>query len=62
MNPNDIFIGFDADERNLVLARQNLEALNTKTQIILIQANFSELTEKLAEHEIHKITGIYYDL
>ncbi len=68
MNPKDIFIWFDADERNLVLAKERLEQLQTKTQstqgvkIILIQANFSELTEKLAEHGIQKITGIYYDL
>lgn len=62
MNPDDIFIGFDADERNLKLAAEKLESLQTKTQIILIHSNFSKLTEKLAEHNIDAITGIYYDL
>ena len=62
MNPGDIFIGFDADERNLELATKKLEAIQTKTQIILIHSNFSHLTEKLAEHNVHSITGIYYDL
>jgi hypothetical protein len=32
MNPDDIFIGFDADERNLSLAREKLEAIKTQTQ------------------------------
>lgn len=62
MNEGDIFIGFDADERNLKLARKKLESLQTKTQIILVHSNFSNLQEKLAEHDINAITGIYYDL
>lgn len=62
MNPGDIFIGFDADERNLKLASEKLESLKTKTQIILIHSNFTNLKEKLAEHNITTITGIYYDL
>ena len=62
MNPDDIFIGFDADERNLVLASERLEALKTQTKIILIHSNFTELKEELAKHDIHSVTGIYYDL
>lgn len=62
MGKNDVFIGFDADPRNLELARKELENLQTQTQIILIHANFSELRAKLSEHGIEKITGIYYDL
>jgi 16S rRNA (cytosine1402-N4)-methyltransferase len=62
MNPGDIFVGFDADERNLKLASEKLEALQTKTQIILIHSNFESLREKLLEHNIESITGIYYDL
>ncbi|MCD5375135.1 16S rRNA (cytosine(1402)-N(4))-methyltransferase RsmH [Candidatus Gracilibacteria bacterium] len=62
MNPGDIFIGFDADERNLMLAQERLEALKTKTKIVLIHSNFEHLREELAKHDIHSITGIYYDL
>ena len=62
MHPDDIFIGFDADERNLELAQQKLRELKTQTQIVLIHSNFENLTEKLREHDIHSITGIYYDL
>lgn len=62
MNPGDIFVGFDADERNLHLAQQKLESLKTQTQIVLIHSNFAELRAKLEEHNIHSITGIYYDL
>jgi len=62
MNAGDIFIGFDADERNLELAKKRLAALETKIQIILIHSNFENLTEKLREHNIKSITGIYYDL
>jgi len=62
MNPWDIFIGFDADERNLKLAREVLEKIQTQTKIVLIHSNFASLREKLAEHDISSITGIYYDL
>jgi len=62
MNPGDIFVGFDADERNLTLARETLEKLNTQTQIVLIHSNFESLRERLSEHDITSITGIYYDL
>lgn len=68
MNPWDIFIGFDADIRNLALARERLE--KTKTQffpsgdieIVLIHSNFENLREQLLQHNIQSITGIYYDL
>ncbi len=68
MNPWDIFIGFDADERNLKLAKENIE--KTKTQffpdgnieIVLIHSNFESLCEKLAENNITSITAVYYDL
>jgi len=62
MNPDDIFIWFDADERNLKLAAKKLEWLNTKIQIILIHSNFSNLQKELASRWIDEITGIYYDL
>lgn len=62
MNKWDIFIGFDADERNLALAKDRLEKLETQTKIVLIHSNFEHLAEKLSEHDISTITGIYYDL
>lgn len=68
MNPWDILIGFDADERNLKLAKQKLKQIQTETQalsqvqIVLIHSNFLHLTEKLRENNIDSITGIYYDL
>lgn len=62
MNPGDIFIGFDADTRNLVLARERLEKLKTKIQIVLIHSNFENLKEELIKHDIVSVTGIYYDL
>lgn len=83
MNPWDIFVWFDADERNLHVAKQKLKQIQTETQgelswrdkeespgrktleeiqIVLIHSNFLHLEEKLAEHDIPTITGIYYDL
>lgn len=62
MNPGDIFIGFDADERNLKLAREKLNELKTQIQIVLIHSNFENLKQELAKHNITSITGIYYDL
>ena len=68
LNPGDILVGFDADERNLVLAKERLEQTKTQfslsgdIQIVLIHSNFEHLKEKLSEHGIDSITGIYYDL
>jgi len=58
----DIFIGFDADDRNLVLAEANIEKQKPKPKIILINSNFINLKEELIKVGIKKITGIYYDL
>lgn len=68
MKSGDTFVWFDADERNLILAKERLE--KTKTQfslprdikIVLIHSNFEHLSEKLSENGIENITGIYYDL
>lgn len=66
MNSGDIFIGFDADERNLSLAKTRLNKIQIQNdldvEIILIHSNFTHLREKLAQHDIHSLTGIYYDL
>lgn len=58
----DIFIWFDADDRNLKLAKINIEKINPKPKIILINSNFINLKEELQKKWIEKITGIYYDL
>lgn len=64
MNSGDIFIGFDADEKNMKLAKVRLVDISDKkwVKVILINSNFSELEEKLKENGIDKITWIYYDL
>lgn len=64
MNPWDIFIGFDADERNLIHAKQRLENRNknNKVELILIHSNFVHLKKELQNKNINKITAIYYDL
>ena len=76
LNPWDIIIWFDADLKNLWLAKQRiteeLENINfiekkedknkDKLNIILINSNFWNLKEELEKIWIEKITGIYYDL
>ncbi len=62
MNPWDTFIGFDADERNLVQAKQRLADVWPEVEKIFILSNFTHLTEKLSEKWIEAVTGIYYDL
>ena len=59
---NDIFIAFDADDRNLVLAKENIEKIKSKAKIILINSNFWNLKEELEKNWIKSITWIYYDL
>jgi len=76
LNLWDIFIWFDADNRNLDLAKvrletiedifiqnnKNIEIKTDKKNIFFINSNFLHLKEKLKEIWIKKITGIYYDL
>ena len=64
MNSSDIFIGFDADIKNLELAKIRLEKIaeEKKVQTIFINSNFSELKTELIKIWIKKITWIYYDL
>jgi len=57
-----VFIGFDADERNLKLADERLKALNSPVEIILVASNFRYLKEELEKRDIQHCTGIYYDL
>lgn len=62
MNPWDIFIWFDADVRNLTLAKENLAWVNKNVEKIYINSNFVNIKEKLEELNINQITWIYYDL
>ncbi|MCH8518595.1 16S rRNA (cytosine(1402)-N(4))-methyltransferase RsmH [Candidatus Gracilibacteria bacterium] len=62
LKAGDIFIGFDADSRNLSLAKAQLEILNSQAQIILIESNFRYLREELQKRDIYICSGIYYDL
>ena len=64
MNKWDTFIWFDADIKNLELAKIILDKVNSdnKIEIILINSNFINLKEELEERWIDKITWIYYDL
>lgn len=58
----DIFIGFDADIRNLSLAKKNLENINNEVEKIFINSNFVNLKKELEKLDIKQITWIYYDL
>lgn len=64
LNPWDTFIWFDADIKNLNLAKKRLEEVNKnkKIEIILINSNFLNLKKELKNNNIKKITWIYYDL
>ncbi len=71
----DVFIWFDADSRNLVLARERLEKIENikvienikeisedRKNIIFINSNFLNLKLELEKRWIKEITWIYYDL
>ena len=64
MNAWDTLIWFDADIKNLELAKIRLDKVNKdkKVEVILINSNFLNLKEELAKQKIWKITWIYYDL
>lgn len=64
MNSWDIFIWFDADIKNLELAKIRLDEVNKdwKVEIILINSNFRNLKDELKKRWYEKITWIYYDL
>lgn len=64
MNVWDVLIWFDADIKNLELAKIRLDKLNidNKVKIIYINSNFKNLKDELNKREINKITWIYYDL
>jgi 16S rRNA (cytosine1402-N4)-methyltransferase len=62
MNPWDVFVGFDADERNIVQAEERLKNIWKEVEKIFILSNFVSLREELEKRNIHSFTWIYYDL
>ncbi len=64
LNPWDFFIAFDADIKNLNLAKKRLkkENKNKNINLIFINSNFVNLKDELNKIKINKITWIYYDL
>ncbi len=60
----DIFIWFDADEKNLNLARENISSTLEEKEVesIFIHSNFLYLKEELEKRAIDFVTYIYYDL
>ena len=64
LNAWDIFIWFDADAKNLELAKIRLENISkkNKVEVFFINSNFKNLKKELEKIWIEKITGIYYDL
>jgi len=64
MKKGDIFIGFDADIRNLSRVQPVLENEFSQKgiQLHFIRDNFVHMKSRLEEKGIHAITGIYYDL
>ncbi len=62
MNPGDVFVGFDADERNIVQAEERLKDTGKDITKIFILSNFSALAGELEKRDIQSVTWIYYDL
>lgn len=64
MNSWDIFIWFDADERNLNIIKPELEKEFYKTwiELLFVNDNFLNLKDRLKDFWIKEITWIYYDL
>jgi len=62
MNPWDVFVGFDADERNIVQAEERLKDVWQDIEKKFILSNFLSLKEELEKRDIDNFTWIYYDL
>ncbi|MBW7954984.1 16S rRNA (cytosine(1402)-N(4))-methyltransferase RsmH [Candidatus Gracilibacteria bacterium] len=64
LNKGDIFIGFDADKRNLDIAKPYLlkEFDGKGIEFFFVNDNFENLKLNLSKIGIEYITGIYYDL
>jgi len=53
-------VGFDVDERNLEIARQNLKEFEGRVDFV--KANFFEMAERVRELGIKKVDGVLMDL
>ena len=53
---------FDQDETALAYNRQNLATAIASNQVTLIQANFRNITQELAERGVRHVDGVLYDL
>lgn len=62
MNPWDHFIWFDADDRNLVQAKERLKDIWNWIEKTFILSNFVNISQELSQRGVDNITGIYYDL
>jgi 16S rRNA (cytosine1402-N4)-methyltransferase len=62
LGADGLFIGLDADPRNLEFAGQRLKESGAKCGLRLFQANFADLTEVLGEIGNPKVDGILADL
>lgn len=62
LNKDDIFIWFDADEKNLEEASKKLKSLRDDINFFFIHSNFWNLKQELEKIWIKKISWIYYDL
>lgn len=56
MNPGDVFVGFDADERNIVQAEERLKDTGKDITKIFILSNFSALAGELEKRDIQSVT------
>jgi 16S rRNA (cytosine1402-N4)-methyltransferase len=59
-NPNLRLIGLDRDDANLAIAREKLKA--HENRVSLIQANFADMTDALAQVGVQEVDGIVADL
>lgn len=62
LNSWDIFIWFDADIRNLSLAKEVLSDCRKDIEMFFICSNFVNIKEELNKLWIYKISWVYYDL
>jgi 16S rRNA (cytosine1402-N4)-methyltransferase len=60
LGPEGVIIGLDVDKESIQRAQSNLKDLHCK--IILIQTNFSQITEQIHRHGIEKVDFILADL
>jgi 16S rRNA (cytosine1402-N4)-methyltransferase len=65
LHPGDVFVGFDADNENLIQAAENIRKnLGNIPDITLhfVHSNFQFARQELEKLGIHSVTGVYADL